>query len=311
MECLANDESIAWTNASGIPKGMKLPEWSTDLSLELMARHAISTTILSLSAPAMSFVKEKAEAAALCREVNEYAASVRDQHPTKFGFFATIPSVDDVSACLDEIAYALDVLKADGVTLLTSYGQRYLGHPHFRPLWRELDRRASVVFIHPALDVAAGGELTDPYLPPPIIDFPHETTRTAVHLIISNTIRDHHNCKIILSHGGGTLPYIATRIAHLSAGGKFTEKPADEFMREARSFYYDLALTAYEHPLALLLQFAKPDHVLYGSDFPFARAMTISPQVALLDRCTITDDVDFSIRRGAALKLFPRLCIPQ
>ena len=305
-------KSAAWTSSPAIPKGLKPPEWSADLSLEFMTRNAIGSAILSLSAPATEFVKDKKGAASLAREVNDYAASIRDQHPHRIGFFATLPSLDDTSACLEEIEYTFNVLKADGVTLLTSYGKSYLGTPGFRPIWDDLDSRNAVVFVHPTMS-PAGGALETPYVPQPLIDFPHETTRTAIHLIVSNTVRDHPNCKIILSHGGGTLPYMATRVANMSADGKFVTKTAEEFLEEARSFYFDLALTAYSFPLDLLMTFAKPDHILYGSDFPFAREMTSAPQIKFLDERAkqMTEDEDFSIRRGAALKLFPRFCKPS
>jgi len=295
-------------NASGIPKGMKMPEWSTQLSLDSMARSGVGVSILSISAPAVGFSKDKAEAASLARENNEYAASLRDQSPSQFGFFATLPNLDDVKACMDEIAHSFDVLKAEGVTLLTSYSGKYLGHPDFRPIWDELDRRGSVVFIHPSADIHAG-VLKEPWIPAPIIDFPHETTRTAVHMIIANTVREHPNCKIILSHGGGTLPYAATRFAYLSAEGNFMQKSAEEFVEDAKSFYYDLALTAFDHPVRLLREFARKDHILYGSDFPFAREGILAQQVANLDQIFsgMSREEEFSIRRGAALKLFPRL----
>lgn len=285
-----------------------MPEWSSELSLQSMARNRVQCSILSLSAPAMSFVNDRAEAASLARNINVYAASLRDQNPGKFGFFATLPSLHDTEACVSEIAHSFDELKADGVTLLTSYDGKYLGHSTFRPIWAELNSRSAVVFVHPTADIH-GGALKEPWLPPPIIDFPHETTRTAVHLIISDTRRLHPNCKIILSHGGGTLPYMATRIAHQSAEAKFMPKSANEFLEEAQSFYFDLALTAYSYPLSLLRSFAKKDHILYGSDFPFAREKTIGQQVAFLDEYLdgMNEDENFSIRRGAALKLFPRL----
>ena len=284
---------------------MKLPEWSPELSLEFMSRNSIGATMLSLSAPGMAFLKDKNEAAALCRDVNDYAAAIRDRNPDSFGFFAALPDLSDVESCIDEIAHAFDNLRADGVTLLTSYGGRYLGHPDFRTIWDELNKRTAVVFVHPSLDSMAGG-LMDPWLPRPVIDFPHETSRTAVHMIIANTVRNYPNCRIILSHGGGTLPFIATRIAHQSADLKYTDKSAEEFLEDAQSFYFDLALSAYDNPLELLLQFAKPDHILYGSDFPFAREMTIAPQVAFLEQKSLPGDCKTSIMTEAALKLFPR-----
>lgn len=290
---------------------MKLPPWSPELSLDLMSRNNTATTILSLSAPAVNFVREEAEAVSLCREINVYAAALRDARPSKFGFFATLPSLHYVSSALAEIAYAFDVLKADGVTLLTTYGKEYLGCPQFRPIWDELNRREAVVFIHPSMNLNGATALENPHVPQPLIDFPHETTRAAIHLIVSNTVQDHPQCKIILSHGGGTLPYVATRVAHMAEDGAFAAKSAKDFLEEARSFYFDLALTAYDFPLDLLRKFAKPGHILYGSDFPFAREKTSGPQAKFLDglAAQMAEEEDFSMRRGAALELFPRLKI--
>lgn len=244
--------------------------------------------------------------AAFCREMNEYTSSLCKQHPKKFGFFATLPSLEDVSACIGEIRYALEELKADGVNLLTSYGGKYLGHPDFQPVWAELNRLAAIVFIHPGLE-SAGEPIKDPRpLPKPIFDWTHETTRTATHLITTDTLRTHPACRIILPHGGGTLPYIVNRIAHLCAGFNLMDKTADDFLEEAKSFYYDLAFAGYDEPLRLLLDFAKPGHVLYGTDYPFGRENVVATQVEQIDNVLQGRSDAALISQGAALQLWPR-----
>ncbi|KAL8734600.1 MAG: hypothetical protein Q9181_003152 [Wetmoreana brouardii] len=282
-----------------------------------MDQNSISCAILSLSAPALTIIQDKAEAATLAREINSYAASLRDQHPTRFGFFATLPSLTDIPACLSEIEYAFDRLGADGITLLTSYNGRYLGHPDFGSLWAELDKRNAVVFVHPAQGPVP--PLSEPAMPGPMIDFPHETTRAAVSMIIGNVVRDHSNVKIVLSHAGGTLPYMATRIAYQAGGSPFIRnKSAEDFLIDAKKFYFDLALSAYEGPFDLLKRFAARGHITYGSDFPFAKRESIKGQADFvkgvsneLDRMTGEEDgakaEGWEIRRGNALRLFPRL----
>jgi predicted TIM-barrel fold metal-dependent hydrolase len=160
---------------------------------------------LSLTAPGPGIVSGPASTR-LARVANEKAAAIRDAHPQQYGFFAAVPSLLDTEAALSEIQYALDVLKADGVTLFTRYGDGnyYLGHENFKAIWDELDKRVTVVFIHPTHPVDTS--TVNKFLAQPIIDYPHETTRTAVDLIISDTVRTHQNVKIILSHAGGTLP---------------------------------------------------------------------------------------------------------
>ena len=182
-----------------------------------MERNKISAVILSLSSSATSVGRDRSGIASFCREVNDYTAALREQHPSRFGFFATLPSLNDSQACVDEIRYSMDVLRADGINLLTSYGGKYLGHPDFRGIWKEMSQRADVIFVHPGLESMDGAIREPRSLLSPISDWTNETTRTATHLITTNTLRDNGNCKIILSHGGGTRPYVAHRIAHLSA----------------------------------------------------------------------------------------------
>jgi predicted TIM-barrel fold metal-dependent hydrolase len=113
-----------------------------------------------------------------------------------------------------ELKYALDEKQADGFTLFTSYSEKYPGHPDFKPLWAELDKRNAVVFTHPTHSPT--GDWAGPELAQPTVDYPYETTRTASDLIMSGWKRQNPNCKIILLHAGCTLPYLAERLAHLS-----------------------------------------------------------------------------------------------
>ncbi|KFA69547.1 hypothetical protein S40285_07281 [Stachybotrys chlorohalonatus IBT 40285] len=306
------ERRVAWKESGEIAPGLRLPLWTEDLDVAFLDRHNIDIAILSLSAPGVSICSSSEQAAALAREMNEQAATFRDRHRTRFGFLATLPLNNSLAVGIEEARYVLDNLGADGVTLFTSYEGRYLGHPDFVPLWEELDRRGAVVFVHPT---APAGDLRLPraptdnqdMVPRPIIDFPHETTRAAVHLITSNVVRNYPNCKIILSHGGGTLPYVATRIASLAAGADLINKTPEEFLVDAKTFYFDLALTGFKDPLGLLVNFATEGHILWGSDYPFARDKTVETQVMELESAGLASETRDSIARGAALKLFPRL----
>ncbi|MCJ1326000.1 hypothetical protein MMC10_002663 [Thelotrema lepadinum] len=294
----------AWSKNTAVSHGRKLPPWSPEQSLEFMDKHGIQAAILSLGAQATSIGQDRTEVATFTREMNEDMAALRDSNPARFGFFACLPSLEDTAACVDEIQYALDVLHADGINLLTSYGSKYLGHPDFAPVWNELNHHAAVIFLHPGLDGMEGIQEPRP-LPSPILDWTHETTRAAAHLIMTDTITTH--CKVILSHGGGTLPFVANRIANLSSMLGQVEKSAEQFLEETRGFYFDLALAGYKDQLRLLLEFAKPEHILYGTDYPFAREHVIAPQLQAIDEELANRSDAQMIGRDAALKLFPRL----
>lgn len=272
-----------------------------------MTEQSIDTTILSLTAPGCTIIHGTA-AVQLARSVNESAASIRDADPTRFGFFASLPPVlDDINAAVREAIYALDVLKADGITLFTRYGAEntYLGDPAFLPLWSALNDRQTVVFIHPTH--LSTTDLVNSRLPQPMIDYPHETTRAAVDLIMHNRIREFPQCRIILSHAGGTLPYLATRAAHMLFDSGLSAKPAEDFLVDARTLYYDLALSGNEFTLTFLMQFVGPSKILFGTDFPYAPLKTVRTHTTGIDAFEMDEETNEKIAKGNALRLFPRL----
>jgi predicted TIM-barrel fold metal-dependent hydrolase len=298
---------------------MKMPAWQPADSLTFMDRHGIDTAIVILGAPLTSLASSPAALATLCREMNEYCASVCAQHPGRFGFFATLPALDDTDACVAEARHAVEVLGAEGVNVLTSYGDKYLGHDDFQPVWDELERLKTVVFIHPGLETPVQPVTEPRVLPKPLVDWTHETTRTATHLITTDTLKRHPNVKVILPHGGGTLPYIANRVGALgTAFGLFEgeaadgskKKSVDEFLGEAKGgLYYDMAFAGYCESLRLLLDFADKGHVLYGSDYPFGREEMIVQQLeatrGLLEERGDAAEAE-SLYGGAAAALFPK-----
>ncbi|KAJ5215368.1 amidohydrolase family protein [Penicillium cinerascens] len=295
--------------AGGDPSGWYIPHWALELDQEINQIMNVSTAILSVTAPGPVIAKDSAAAAQLARECNLSAAGIRDASPAQYGFFASVPSLFDTDLVLEEIRYALDFLHADGVTLFTRYGQgpNYLGHEVFEPVWAELSRRQAVVFIHPThpQDTA----LINHGLPQPMFDYPHETGRTALDLITSGRLRQNPGCKVILSHAGGTLPYLIHRAATM-----LPCMPADrnlgisreEILERARDFYFDTAISANAVTLKALVEFAQPGHLLFGSDFPNAPTEAIIRFTRYVEE-EMPDGVAVEDLRGSALNLFSRL----
>ena len=206
------------------------------------------------------------------------------------------------------MAYAMDSLHADGVTLFTRYGDdnHYLGHEDFRPIWAELNRRKAVVFVHPTHPVDT--HLVDSSLAQPMFDYPHETGRAAMDMIVGDTVKDYPNCKVILSHAGGTLPYLIYRSAGMlpftpCSIGKSTE----EIVQEAQAFYFDVAISSNPVTLSALFEFARPEHILFGSDFPNAPSEAIKRFTERLEDFDMTPEVRKDVYYRGALKLIPRL----
>ncbi len=124
-----------------------MKNWTIEKSLADMDKAGIATAMLSVTTPGISFTKGEA-ARQLCRESNEYGAKLVADYPGRFGNFAMLP-LTDVEGSLRELAYALDTLKADGIALMTSYGDKWLGDPLFLPVMEELNRRKALVYTHP------------------------------------------------------------------------------------------------------------------------------------------------------------------
>lgn len=288
-----------WLRDRGLAAGgLPIPDWSPEASLELMDARGVETAILSVSTPGVHLGND-AEARARAREVNELAAKVVHDHPARFGFFATL-TLPDVDGALAELAHALDTLRADGVVLLANSRGVYLGDPRLDPLFDELDRRRAVIFVHPS--ILPGIEpLLD--VPPFVADFLLDTTRAAIGLARSGTLDRCSDLKVILSHAGGFVPYAAYRISMAaSAAGN----PLDGLARLKR-FYFDTALSGSPTALPSLLAFAEPDHVLFGSDFPYAPAGVVGAFTGMYEGFSLEGARRASIDRRAAEGLFPRL----
>jgi len=299
-----------WLRSKGIQEagGRELPSWSVDDAVRLMDDHDIATAVVSISTPGVHLDASKREdpiARAKAREVNEFAARLACDYPQRFGFFATLP-LPDVDGALHEATYALDTLRASGVILLANTHGRYLGAPEDEPLFAELNRRRAIVFVHPS--TLPGPRIDD--IPPFAADFLLDTTRAAYRLVHSSVVRRYPDLKIILAHAGGFVPYASHRLA--AAITAATQRPPIDVLDDFASFYFDTALSGSPAALPSLLAFAKPGHVLFGSDWPYAPAIAVSYFTGQFDTYGALDaDGHAAIDRGSAEALFTQFAPRQ
>lgn len=281
--------------------GQATPAWSPAAALDEMATLGVETSILSVARPGFWF-GDAQRAAAMARQVNEYAADLVRDRPDRFGLFAALP-LPDIDRALQEVEHSFDQLGCDGVVLLANCDGIYLGDPRLDELMAELDRRQAVVFVHPNALPAEAVE----GVPVFVADFLLDTTRAALNMIRHGILRRYPHMKVILAHGGGLLPYASHRIASLTPMEGTKEVDRSGFLAECAAFYYDTALTASPHSMPSLLAFAQEGHVLYGSDWPYAREDNSEYFTAQLDDYPLDEDHRRSIERGAAEVLIPRL----
>jgi predicted TIM-barrel fold metal-dependent hydrolase len=256
-------------------------DWSEEDHLKLMTDRNITKSIISLSSPGTHLKwdsKNFTAAGELSRKCNDFAADLKKRHPDRFGFFTTLP-LPDVQASIVEIerAYAAG---ADGVSMLTSYHDMYQGDERLAPLYEILNKRNSVVFLHPTTPCNPL-----PNLPSPILEFYFDTARAATNLFFTDTVARYPNIVWILSHGGGALPSIFSRATGFSQMVSGAYKPIEEeYMRQQlnQKFYFDLAGFTFPGQYKFLMDKDGPgiglDRLVYGSDFPYTGA----PRVQLL-----------------------------
>jgi predicted TIM-barrel fold metal-dependent hydrolase len=241
----------------------------------------------------------------LMRHGNEFSARLVSDYPKRFGSLAVLP-LPDVEAALRELEYALEQLKLDGIVLPTNVGGHYLGDPAFDELFSELNRRKAVVFIHP---IDPPGECPPNLkLPTSLIEFVFETTRAIANLIYSGTLERCPDIRLIVSHAGGTVPFLSWRISLFQHKAGMREKVPQGVMTYLKRLYYDTALSAAPNALRSLQELVDPSQILFGSDYPFAPGVLTAVTIDGLKNYEGFDKQALkAIEHENAIELFPRI----
>src|SRR5215469_847586 len=288
---------IAESTAKGVNQP-GLQDWTPQKSLDEMDKGGVATSIISISDPGVWF-GDNAAARSLARECNDYAAKVMKDYPGRFGLFATLP-MPDVEGSLREIEYAFDTLKADGACLLSSYEGKYLGNPAFAPLMEELNRRKAVVFCHPFC-AACGTQTVLSDGQNRGVEFVFDTTRTIVSLLSNATVTKCPDIKFIWSHGGGTVPYITSRLNGVA------QKLPNGLIPELQKFYYDTAQAFNPYTLPSFKKLVPTSHILFGTDFPLGGGSAVAVSKGVIDNGGFSEGELHAIDRDNAAALIPRL----
>jgi predicted TIM-barrel fold metal-dependent hydrolase len=275
-------------------------EWTPARVLEHMDKSGVATAIASLSPWGVAFA-DTARLPKLARICNDYAAQMMHDHGGRFGLFAAMP-LPDIDASLKEIAYALDTLQADGIGLLTSYGDKWPGDPLFQPVFEELDRRKAVVYFHPTTPGCCGNLI--PGVGPATIEWPVDTARAIVSLLFSGSLVRYPNIRFIFSHAGGALPALSGRISNFAKRDKNVGTYAPRGVpAELNKLYYDTANASAAPSMAALMAMAPMSQIVFGSDYPY---FSLEENVAGLGEIRLTVADRQAINRGNAARLMPK-----
>ena len=249
-----------------LDEGFPLPKWDAEAQLKWMDEAGIHTSVLTLAAPQPTSAK-------VVRATNEAAAKLKYERPDRFRFCAALP-LPDVDAAIEETRYALDVLSADGIKLATNVNGQYLGAPELDTLFSFLNDRKAVVILHPHRPEPVNHQVMQ-QTPLAMQEYLSETTRAVSNMISRNVLARYPNVKVVVPHCGAYLPLMVSRMQSLTPVMQANKLVGDiDWDANLAALYYDLAGAHSPEVIRMLLTITTPDHLLYGSDYPY-----VAPQV--------------------------------
>ena len=268
-----------------LDEGFPLPKWDVEAQLKWMDEAGIQTSVLTLAAPQPS-------SAEVVRATNEAAARLKREHPDRFRFCATLP-LPDVNAAIEEARYALDVLGADGIKLATNAFGQYLGAPELDTLFSFLNERKAVVFLHPHRPEPVNRQVME-LTPLAMQEYLSETTRAVSNMISRNVLARYNNIKVVVPHCGAYLPLMVPRMQSLTPVMQANKLVGDiDWVANLAALYYDLAGAHSPEVIRMLLTITTPDHLLYGSDYPYVAPQALTQSLQRMQQY-LTDEPDLA-----------------
>ena len=253
-------------------EGFPLPKYNVENHLKWMDEAGIETSVLTLAAPQPS-------SAEVVRQTNEAAARIKKEHPDRFLFCAALP-LPDVNAAIREAIYSLDTLKADGIKLATNVDGQYLGAPELDTLFSVLNERKAVVILHPHRPEPVNKQVMQ-QTPLAMQEYLSETTRAVSNMISRNVLARYNNIKVIVPHCGAYLPLAIPRMKSLTPVMQVNKMVGEiDYEANLRTLYYDLAGAHSPEVIRMLLTITTPDHLLYGSDYPYVAPQVLTQSLA-------------------------------
>ena len=264
-----------------LDEGFPLPKWDAEAQLKWMDEAGIQTSVLTLAAP-------NPTSASIIRKTNEAAAKLKREHSERFRFCAALP-LPDVNAAIEEARYALDELGADGIKLATNVGGQYLGAPELDTLFSFLNERKAVVILHPHRPEPVNRQVMQ-QTPLAMQEYLSETTRAFSNMISRNVLARYLNVKVVVPHCGAYLPLMVPRMKSLTPVMQANKLVGDiDWEANLSALYYDLAGAHSPEVIRMLLTITTPDHLLYGSDYPYVASQVLTQSLQRMKQYLTTE----------------------
>ncbi|RDH27195.1 hypothetical protein BDQ94DRAFT_154408 [Aspergillus welwitschiae] len=281
-----------------------VPDWTLESHLATMDTLGINFSTISVSAPGVYFLSDPREAHALARTVNLAMHNYTQAHPTRLGALCLLP-LPHVKEAVAELEFCLDTLKFPGVGMYTNANGTYLGDPSLNPVFSVLNERQATVFVHPAAPGCQSVSLGYPF---PLTEYPFDSVRAMENLLLKGQRAENPNIKMIFAHGGGAMPYLASRIAGMASMSLLGSLNMTKSLAELAGYYFDTASATSAIQLSAMKSFIGVDQILTGTDYPYVPlAQSEEALPTIQGNGDFTDAEMARINHQNALSLFPRV----
>jgi aminocarboxymuconate-semialdehyde decarboxylase len=259
----------------------------------------VRRVLLSPWVPLLFYDADPEEGLARARIQNDALAAIVRDHADRVAALGGLP-LQDPELAAGELRALMERGELSGVEVAASVRGVYLGDDRFEPFWEAAEATRALVFVHPTTRGFDSPAFQDYYLWNTVAN-PLETATTAAHMVVAGVMERHPDLRVLLAHGGGALLAVRGRMRHAhtfqpQARARLREPPLDSIRR----FHFD-TLTHDEALLRSLIEFAGPDRVLLGSDYPFD--MGDARHVDTVRALGLAPDVEAAILAGNAERL--------
>jgi aminocarboxymuconate-semialdehyde decarboxylase len=227
----------------------------------------VERVLLSPWVPLLYYDAEPEDGLARARLQNDALARLARANPERVAVLGALP-LQDPELAADELRSLMAGGVLKGVEVAASVRGVFLGDARFEPFWDAAESAGALVFVHPTTRGFDSPAFQDHYLWNTVGN-PLETAVTAGHMVMAGVMERHPELRVLLAHGGGALMAVRGRLRHAhafqpQARSRLRESPDDSIRR----FYFD-TLTHDDALLRALIDYAGPEQVLLGSDYPF------------------------------------------
>jgi aminocarboxymuconate-semialdehyde decarboxylase len=285
--------------SNGAPFATPQPgHFDYELRVAAMDEAGVDISIVTLTAPSCFWGTPEISLKA-ARLVNDASAQAQVRFPDRIRWMASVPW-EHPQLALKELERACDN-GAIGVMVLANINGRSLTEAEFAPIWQAIDDRGLPVLIHPTAPPGVGELDLSRFNLIAQIGFMFDTSLAVARMLYDGFLDRYPNTKYIVSHAGGTLPYLAGRMDKcyeaMESVREAIQAPPSEYLRR---FYYD-AVTYRQSSLEMCIDVGGADKVMYGSDYPH----NIGDMKGCLARVdALPADQREAVRGGNALRIF-------